>query len=380
MSNPPAHKRIAFDGRLEEARELRVGHVGCGGHSFRNLFPLYPLLRMDLVATCDLDLEKAKVYARKFGAPRAYGSLHDMVREEELDAVVVCLGCDAKGRVLHPQVACEAMRAGLDVFIEKPPASDAGGVDLMIQTSRETGKRVLCGLKHMFMPTVAKAKRLMESEDFGEPQMLSIGYPEQIPDAEEFERHEKGERQDRVVRFVDHLCHPVSKLLYLFGMPQRMIFHRTANRGGLATFEYDSGRVASLRLFYGGCKGVSLPNYTDATGSAGRSILIQGTRLLYVRAPAADPGGHRRYGQFANYYTGDPEQAAALWEPETDLGQLYTNGGVVLGYYDELREFSEALLEGRAFSRAHLEHCRQICLIAEKFRLGPGKMIDLGGG
>jgi len=48
--------------------------VGCGGHAFRNVYPALRYAPVDLVAVCDYDLERAKVYAREFGAAHAYAS------------------------------------------------------------------------------------------------------------------------------------------------------------------------------------------------------------------------------------------------------------------------------------------------------------------
>lgn len=370
--------RIAFNGRLDESREIRLGHVGCGGHSFRNLFPLYPFLRTDLVAVCDLDGDKAATYAAKAGARSSHTSAARMIREENLDAVVICLGYDRNGRVLHPRVAIEAMEAGAHVFIEKPPATTVAEVDEMQAVSDRTGKQVQCGLKHTFMPTVVKAKALIDSEDFGTPQLLSVNYPEFIPTPEEFARFfDQNERVDRVVHFIDHLCHPYSKVLYLFGTPQRMIYHRTANDSGVVNFLYDSGKVATMSLPRGGSGGTSVTNRLEVSGDRGRTVIIEGTRLHYLRGPGADPESPRNYGQFSNYYSGTPDETSAFWSPEVNLGQLYANGGVVLGYYDELRAFTDFVLGEGEITRGSLEHCRQICRAGEKFREGAGRMIEL---
>lgn len=115
------------------------------------------------------------------------------------------------------------------------------------------------------------------------------------------------------------------------------------------------------------------------TGSGGRSIVIDGEQLYYVRGPGADPGTPRKYGQFANYYTGTISETTAHWSPEVYVGQFYTQSSVVLGFYHELLEFAQALLEDRPFSRADLADCRLICRIGELFREGPGRLIEING-
>ena len=54
---------------------------------------------MNLVATCDLDEEKAKTFARQFGALRHYTDHMKMLCGEKLDAVFVVAGYGGEGDV-----------------------------------------------------------------------------------------------------------------------------------------------------------------------------------------------------------------------------------------------------------------------------------------
>jgi len=83
---------------------------------------------ISLVATCDLRQTQAEAYKEKFGAKAAYTDYRTMIQREKLDAVVICVGFDQKGRPLYPQLAIECMRLGVHVFIEKPPAATAAEV------------------------------------------------------------------------------------------------------------------------------------------------------------------------------------------------------------------------------------------------------------
>ena len=61
--------RIDFHGNVVDEAEIRVGFIGCGSHAFRNIFPTFQFAPVDLVATADLDVEKARAFAKKFSAP-----------------------------------------------------------------------------------------------------------------------------------------------------------------------------------------------------------------------------------------------------------------------------------------------------------------------
>lgn len=80
--------RLNFHGRLIDEKEIRAGFIGCGSHSIRNIYPTFHYAPVDLQAVCDLDINKAKAFAKKFGAKNAYSDYHQMLKEEDLDAVL----------------------------------------------------------------------------------------------------------------------------------------------------------------------------------------------------------------------------------------------------------------------------------------------------
>jgi len=47
--------RIGFKGHFVDEAEIRAGFIGCGSHSFRNLYPVFQFAPVNLVTTCDLD-------------------------------------------------------------------------------------------------------------------------------------------------------------------------------------------------------------------------------------------------------------------------------------------------------------------------------------
>jgi predicted dehydrogenase len=369
--------RIGFDGRLTDEREIRAGHIGCGSHSYRNLLPVYAFTPVNLVATCDLDGDRAEVYARKFGAQRAYTEYREMIRKEDLEAVFVCVGFDERGRPIYPRIAVECMKMGVHVFIEKPPAATAAEIEAMMAASDESGKIVLCGLKRMFFQMTTKAKKLIEEEEFGDPMLYLLQREEQIPTVEELERFQSGEDDPCTRQFLEHFCHPASVLLYLGGMPQRMIYHRARSGAGVVTFEYDDGRVASMSFTRGGSGVAGGVERVSIVGTGLRTVVVENCRVYCFQGPVSDSGVKEGYGTKPNYFTGDVGTTTALWEPEFQLGQLYSKGLFLLGYYDEVKEFASAIIEDRQPTRGTLLECWQLTHMFEKFADGPGRMIDL---
>lgn len=141
------NKRIGFKGKLIEEPEIRAGFIGCGSHSFRNIYPTFQFAPVKLVAVCDLDLEKAEAYRIEFGGERAYANHVEMLEKEQLDAVFIVTGYNAQGRPLYPNLAIDCLTAGVHVWIEKPPAASCYEIERMMDAAERNSRTVGVGLK-----------------------------------------------------------------------------------------------------------------------------------------------------------------------------------------------------------------------------------------
>lgn len=363
--------RINFKGQPVDEPEIRVGFIGCGSHSFRNLYPVFQFAPVNLVATCDLDIRKAEMFAVKFGAKSAHADHHELLDTEDLDAVFICTGYDHRGRPLYPSLSIDCLQAGCHVFIEKPPAASCDDVVRMQEAANAAGKNVVVGMKKMFFPANEKAKALMSSESFGRPQLVTLQYPQYVPTPEEFGEYLQQGKRNAVTGFLDHLCHPTSLLIYLLGMPESLYYGRSGGGAGVATFHYASGAIASIILAHGASMNGGMEHTTIVSEKHQHITVVNNTRVILHRTP---PLG---YGDTPSFYTGTPDQASSVWEPEFSLGQLYNKGLFLLGYYNEINEFARSILEKRPPRKGTLEQAWQVTRIFEGFAQGPGKQISL---
>ncbi len=362
---------IDFNGKIINKKEIRAGFIGCGSHSFRNLYSCFQFTPVNLVAVCDLDYQKAEAFATKFGTAAAYSNHHKMLAEEELDAVFICTGYDSKGRPLYPGLTVDCLQADCHVWIEKPPAASCNDIELMQNAANAAKKNVVVGMKKMFFPANEKAKELMSNENFGTPQLVTLQYPQYIPSTEEFNDYIQNNKSNLVVTFLDHLCHPASLLIFLLGMPDVLHYERSCSGAGIATFRYISGTVASIIFTHGSSQNGGMER-TMIISDKGQHITVENnTRVTLHQIP---PLG---YGNVPNFYIGKPEQVSAVWEPEFSLGQLYNKGLFLLGYYNEINDFAESILQNRRPSKGTLKQAWQVTHIFEAFAAGPGKQISL---
>ena len=363
--------RIGIKGQLTQEAGIRAGFIGCGSHSFRNLYPALQFAPVMLVATCDLDLEKATAFAQKFGAQHAYSDHREMLENSEIDAVFICTGYDARGRPLYPDLVIDCLKAGKHVWFEKPPAANSADIQRMQSAASVADRNAMVGFKKMFFPANEKARELMSAAGFGVPHLITLQYPQYIPTVDEFRAYLGGERVPAVMWFLDHLCHPVSLLLFLAGRPRSLYYERSEMGGGVATFTFAAGTVGSLAFTCGASANGGMER-TVIVGEKGHHISVENNTCVTLhRTP---PIG---YGDTPSFYTGTPEQASSVWQPEFSLGQLYNKGLFLLGYQSEINEFARSILEKRKPAKATLEHALQATRIFEAFAQGPGRRIEL---
>ncbi|MFP4027425.1 MAG: Gfo/Idh/MocA family protein [Candidatus Brocadiia bacterium] len=362
---------IGFKGEIEDRNEIRAGFIGSGSHSFRNLYPTFQFTPVNLVSVSDLDMRKAEAFADTFGAKSAYDDHERMLQNEDLDAVFCCTGYDNQGRPIYPQLAVDCLRAGCHVWTEKPPAASCTDIIQMQEASKTSGKNVVVGMKKMFFPANEKARELMNSDDFGRPHLVTIQYPQNIPEVEEFRQYFENGVSNSVVFFLGHLCHPASLMVYLLGMPESLYYERSEPGGGLATFQFDSGALASIAFTSGASSNGGMER-TMIVAHNGRHISVENNvRVTLHRLPSLG------YGDVPDYYQGSSDETSASWEPEWSLGQLYNKGLFLLGYYNEINEFAQSILEERPPAKGTLEQAWQVTRIFEGFAEGPGKVISL---
>ena len=145
---------------------LKVGVVGMRGigctHADSHLND--PLA--NLVAVCDVVKERADTEAEKRKV-KAYYSLADMLRNEDLDVVDVCSGGYENGS-WHYEPTMEALAAGKHVLCEKPLSNDIGEAREMVRYAAERKLYLGCNLNHYFTPTAERARKYMDDGQIGE--------------------------------------------------------------------------------------------------------------------------------------------------------------------------------------------------------------------
>lgn len=147
----------------EEFADLkkRVGLIGTGWYGKCDLLRLIQVAPVEVVSLCDVDsllLADAadQVAARQASKkkPRAYRDFREMLAEKDLDLVLI-----ASPDHWHALHAIEAMKAGADLYCQKPTSVDVAESLAMLRTARQLGRVVQIGTQRRSTPHLIEAHR-----------------------------------------------------------------------------------------------------------------------------------------------------------------------------------------------------------------------------
>jgi predicted dehydrogenase/threonine dehydrogenase-like Zn-dependent dehydrogenase len=140
-----------------------VAFVGVGNYASRILVPAFAEAQVDLHTLVNTGSVQGPHNARKFGFRCASTDLDAVLASREIDTLVIATRHDS-----HGALAAQALRAGKNVFVEKPLAltvEDLQQIAAVLQQQQRSGAapRLMVGFNRRFAPTVARLKRAIQA-------------------------------------------------------------------------------------------------------------------------------------------------------------------------------------------------------------------------
>ncbi|AEW06816.1 oxidoreductase domain protein [Sulfobacillus acidophilus DSM 10332] len=129
----------------------KLALVGCGKIGQKHLQALVHSNIAELVATVDVDIERARAAAVPFDA-RSYPSLESLLALEPIDAVII-----ATPSGTHRALTEMALRRGLHVMVEKPLALTGQDATAMVELARQKGRVLTVTQFNRLLPAVSHA-------------------------------------------------------------------------------------------------------------------------------------------------------------------------------------------------------------------------------
>jgi len=138
---------------------IRLALLGCGEHSKSS--HATPLARyaaqnpgdLELVAACDLNLDRAREFCREFGFARAYSDVKTMLEMEQIDGCVAVMPME---RIVESAVML--LEQKIPCVIEKPLGISPAESERLARVTRQTGTNHMVSVNRRFMPYLNRAK------------------------------------------------------------------------------------------------------------------------------------------------------------------------------------------------------------------------------
>jgi predicted dehydrogenase len=148
------------------AKKLRVGIIGCGGIANGKHMPsLAKLTQVEMVAFCDIEVERAEEAALKYGTEGAaiYADYKELLKDKTIDVVHVCTPNDS-----HADITVAALEADKHVMCEKPMAKTAEDARRMVEAAKRTDKKLTIGYQNRFRTDSQYLHKVCELGDLGD--------------------------------------------------------------------------------------------------------------------------------------------------------------------------------------------------------------------
>lgn len=319
----------------------RVGIVGCGAISRNHLEAFAAIPQAAVVAVCDVDAGRARETAARWGIDGASDSVEELLAAG-VDVVSVCTP-----HPTHEAVVLAAAAAGAHVLCEKPIAIDLASAERMVAACDAAGVRLGVLFQRRFWPAAQRLRAAVDDGTLGRPilghaSVLLHREPEYYGAAGTSTAWRGTWATDGGGVLMTQAIHYIDLLQWLMGEVVEV-------HGHAATFthaiEVEDTAAAVLRFASGAM--ATLSATTAAAPSLGVSIRITGETGATAELTEFPEGTDGRVTVLAQGGAVESEPAhPAGVDPDVDLAAI--NGQLIPHHTTQIRDFVEALGEGRA--------------------------------
>ncbi|MGO4107836.1 Gfo/Idh/MocA family protein [Paenibacillus sp. YAF4_2] len=141
---------------------IKVGIIGVGQIGKQHIEKYRLIAGVEIVAICDVNEAEVRRVAEQFGIPNSYTDFHQLLDQEDIAAVDVCLHNN-----FHAPVTIAALKAGKHVYCEKPIAGTYEDGRRMVEAAEETGKMLHVQLFTLYGKDTKAAKALIDAGKLG---------------------------------------------------------------------------------------------------------------------------------------------------------------------------------------------------------------------
>src|ERR1700733_1686950 len=172
-------------GQNAPSNRINIGAIGVGRISRGHDLPgIWQFDQARIMAVCDLDANRVEAgktlingyYGKKTGKPydgvTGYHNYHDLLANKDIDAVVISTPDHQ-----HAIVASAAVRAGKDVYLQKPTSLTIAEGRYLSNTVQASGRILQIGSQQRSTMQFRRAAELVRNGRIGDLKHVEIGLP-----------------------------------------------------------------------------------------------------------------------------------------------------------------------------------------------------------
>ena len=145
---------------------VRMALAGCGDLTIRAVLPhlRQPDARekMDVVAVCDVDGQRARATAERFEVPRWFDNCDQMLDDPRVE-----VACILTPTPCHAEQAIAALQRGKHVYLQKPMAATLVDAERIVAEADKSGRKLLVAPVQRLCPLIGRLGRILEQGDLG---------------------------------------------------------------------------------------------------------------------------------------------------------------------------------------------------------------------
>ena len=332
---------------------IKVGLIGCGfmGGMHSACYAALANLGVKVTAVADVRRDYAENLAN--GA-EIYATGMELIEKADVDVVDVCLPTH-----LHAAHAVAAMKAGKNVFVEKPIAFKDEDMELILATEKETGAKVQVGQVIRQWTEYVWLKKAVDAGTFGKVQHAMFRRLSGKPTwAWENWLHQV-DKSGGVA--VDMHVHDVDFVRYIMGEPDVVKAHAHRDADGVIqqiNAVYGYGDKVSVAVESGWDYPASFPFTADFRVKFDKATVIGGGGVVNV------------YPLEGEAYQAELEEE---FQGDNEIGGNISSLG---GYYNELKYFVEGLQGKNDLSVATVsEAIKSVQLVKREIEAAGGLIV-----
>lgn len=140
---------------------MKIAIVGCGGIAQVHAACIHEMKEHMFVACADIKIDRAEEMSKQYGC-KAYSDYEEMLSNEEIDVVHICTP-----HYLHVPMIITGLKAGVNVFSEKPPVMTREQYQELQTVVKHADKRLGICFQNRYNPSVARVQEILKSGEAG---------------------------------------------------------------------------------------------------------------------------------------------------------------------------------------------------------------------